>query len=66
MSDFEPKLHLVTAKKEHTCTECGRKIEKGTKCWRDDGDGWNSPIVKQHKNCLEHEPKLTAKPPEGV
>ena len=42
-----PISKLVVTRKEHSCVECGKKIEKGDYAWYcsglpDDGDGWCS------------------------
>ena len=51
-------MKLQLARKEHVCTECGKKIEVGTKYWRDSDPGYGD--VKTHTNCALHEVQRTA------
>lgn len=48
------KIHLAR-RKDHRCSECGRKIPIGSKYWSNE-----SGSIRQHTNCLlfEDQPLL--------
>ena len=61
-------MKIVTARKDHKCSLCGRKIPKGSRYWQRDYD--NDPRaheaqvnMKEHANCaeFENEPEYEAK-----
>lgn len=54
-------MKLQKARKEYKCDDCGGKIEKGSKYWRD-YNMKDEPCVneKTHINCEEHRKALTA------
>lgn len=59
------KLKCQTAKKDHRCDSCGRKIPEGSRYWRrhvtEEGHVATGLYgFKEHSNCLEfeHEPVL--------
>lgn len=50
-------MKLVTAKKDHWCSLCLRKIPKGHRYWQREPDkGYDIfSNVKEHTNCIEYE-----------
>lgn len=51
-------MKIVTAKKDHKCSLCGRKIAAGTRYWQHAYDANSNEVqvnVKEHANCAEHE-----------
>ena len=47
-------LKIHTARKDYTCSECGRKIPIGVRYWRDyEEDPYKN--IKTHTNCLDFE-----------
>lgn len=56
-------MKCQTAKKQHTCDLCGQPMPAGHRYWRDyqeDGQGDCTKDSKQHTNCAEYDPKITA------
>lgn len=53
-------IQIKTAKKEHRCTICGRRIPAGARYW---GEYNEQTDRREHTNCLDYEaePQL----PEG-
>ena len=45
------ELKLQVARKDHRCTNCGKRIPKGHKYWRQYDDLTDR---KEHTNCLEY------------
>lgn len=50
-------MKVQTARKDHYCDLCERKIPKGHRFWRHWEDDGHTPTVnrKEHTNCLEYE-----------
>ena len=51
-------MKVVTAKKDHKCSPCGRKIPTGTRYWQHEYNSDPHAVsanVKEHANCAEFE-----------
>lgn len=46
-------LKIHTAKKDHKCSLCGKKIPAGDRYWREhnEGTGNTATYYKEHTNC---------------
>jgi hypothetical protein len=48
------KMNIQTARKDHKCDLCGKKIPEGARYWRDyQDDGYSIGDRKEHTNCEE-------------
>lgn len=55
-------MKLVKAKKDHKCDQCGEKIPKGSRYWRNDHNNTEEFVdtEKAHINCDDYEKRITA------
>jgi len=55
----ETKLTHPKARKDHKCTDCGKKIPRGDHYWRlQTVDEYPSTLAKTHSNCLEYHEEM--------